>query len=134
MGWHIGSPEVVDREAVARKNAARRDDVCQSVFARRKRRNSATGKPPKPHLSIATSSMITKVESRGLFRTPSSSSLAPLMSAAFSSAVTESAPGLVPSRVTWIVTIGIVALPAKSARSAGGLLGPAPSPRLHVLK
>jgi hypothetical protein len=63
MGWHIGSPEVVDREAVARKNAVRRDDVCQSVFARRKRRNSATGKPPKPKLSISTSSMITKVES-----------------------------------------------------------------------
>jgi hypothetical protein len=71
--------------------------------------------------------------SRGLFRTPSSSSLAPLMGAAFSSAVAESTPGLVPSRVTWIVTIGIVALPAKFARSADGLPGPAPSPRLKVL-
>jgi hypothetical protein len=55
------------------------------------------------------------------------------MSAAFSSAVAVSTPGLVPSRVTWIVTIGVVALPAKFARSAHGLPGPAPSPRLKVL-
>jgi hypothetical protein len=48
---------------------------------------------PTVHIDLST---MTKVESRGLFKTLSSSSLVPLMSAAFSSAVTEDAPGLVP--------------------------------------
>jgi hypothetical protein len=65
------------------------------------------GNPPQPQLSVSTSSTMTKVEAGGFPSTSSSSSLAPLISAAFSSDVTDAAPGAVPSRVTWMVTMGM---------------------------
>src|SRR5262249_51538171 len=70
-------------------------------------RYSSTGRPPQPQFSVSTSSMTTKVASRGLFSTSSRSRLTPAMSLAFSSAVTALRPGPEPSRVTWIVTIGM---------------------------
>jgi hypothetical protein len=51
--------------------------------------------------------MTTKVDSSGLFRTSRSSSLTPFISAAFSSALTDWRSGVVPSRVTWMVTMGL---------------------------
>ena len=63
-------------------------------------RYSGVGSPPTPQFSSSTSWMITKVSSGGLFSTSTSRSVAPLMRAAFCSAVA-------PSRVTWMVTIGM---------------------------
>src|SRR4051794_4680368 len=69
--------------------------------------------------------MMTKVDSGGLFRTLRSSSVARLISAAFSAAVTEFVPGAVPSRVVWMVTIGMVVSPlcvCKRSCSVAGAL------------
>src|SRR5262245_53101136 len=73
----------------------------------RSRLYSSAGNPPQPQLSTSTSSIMTNVDSSGLLRTSSNSRLAPSISADFSSAVIEVAPGFVPSRITWMVTIGI---------------------------
>src|SRR5262245_59230952 len=104
--------------------------ACSSVISRshlfaasaRWRRYSRAGRPPHPQLSVSTSSMTTKVDSSGLPRISRRSSLTPLMSAAFSSLVTEVAPGLVPSRVTWMLTMGMVFLRSVGGRSVTGTL------------
>ena len=76
--------------------------------------------------------MITYVQAGGLFSTSASTSVTPLMSLAFCS-------GVVPSRVIWIVTIGMavsssVGLPVAGVRPAvnvQGLAGHEPG-RLQV--
>src|SRR3954469_3765877 len=91
----------------------------------RRLRNSGTGKPPQPQFSSSTSSITTKVESSGFCSTSSRSWLTPAMSEAFSSAVTEERPGPDPSRVTWLVTIGMMTSlgdPPRSPASVPGAL------------
>src|SRR5262249_1501429 len=86
------------------------------------RRYSRAGRPPHPQLSVSTSSMTTKVDSSGLPRTSRRSSLTPLMRGAFSSLGTGALPGLVPSRVAWRLTMGMVFFRSVGGRSVTGTL------------
>ncbi len=81
--FHLSRPGEVLRLIVARRCHA---GLALAVAAAASfLRYSSAGSPPQPQLSVSTSSMTTKVDPVGLPSTSRSSSLAPLISAAFCS-------------------------------------------------
>src|SRR5437899_12838779 len=75
-------------------------------FAASRRRSVVTFSRATPQLSVSTSSMMTKVVAGSLFRTRVSKSVEPSINCNFCSGVT-------PSRVTRILTYGMVIAPDK---------------------